>query len=283
MAMKVITEVEGVRRGRWEDRSASWGLVPTMGFLHEGHLDLIRRARSENDRVGVSIFVNPIQFSNPGDLEKYPRDMDRDSALLEKEGVDLLWTPTPEIVYPRGYQTYVNVNQVSTHLEGAARPGHFQGVATVVAKLFNVFQPTRAYFGQKDAQQLLVIRRMVKDLDLNLQIVACPTVRENDGLAMSSRNVRLTPEHRCQAVCLYKALSVAGSAFRSGNREADHLREMMIDVISEAPAARIDYVSVADPETLDELLTIEAGALLSLAVFFGDVRLIDNLVLSPRM
>ena len=283
MAMNVVMEIDGVRRKRWADRSVTWGLVPTMGFLHEGHLELVRRARVENDRVGVSIFVNPIQFNSAEDLEKYPRNMDRDSALLEKEGVDLLWTPTPEIMYPRGYQTYVNVNHVTTILEGAARPGHFQGVATVVAKLFNVFQPTRAYFGQKDAQQLVVIRRMAKDLDFNLQIIACPTVRENDGLAMSSRNVRLTPEHRCQAVCLYKALSVAGSAFRSGIREAVRLREMMTDVISDAPTARIDYVSVADPETLVELETIEAGALLSMAVFFGDVRLIDNLVLSTRM
>jgi pantoate--beta-alanine ligase len=225
----------------------------------------------------VSIFVNPIQFNNPGDLETYPRNMDRDSALLEKEGVDLLWTPTPGIMYPRGYQTYVNVNQVTTLLEGAARPGHFQGVATVVAKLFNVFQPTRAYFGQKDAQQLVVIRRMAKDLDFNLQIIACPTVREMDGLAMSSRNVRLTPEHRSQAPCLYKALSVAGSAFRSGIRETARLRERMVDVLSAAPDARIDYISVADPETLEELDTIEAGALLSMAVFFGEVRLIDNL------
>ena len=282
MAMKTVTEIEGVRQVRWADRSATWGIVPTMGFLHEGHLDLVRRARTENDRVGVSIFVNPMQFNNQGDLENYPRDMDRDSSLLEKAGVDLLWTPTPEIMYPPGYQTHVNVNQVTTLLEGAARPGHFQGVATVVTKLFNVFQPTRAYFGQKDAQQLVVIKRMAKDLDFNLEVVACPTVRENDGLAMSSRNVRLTPEHRNQAVCLYKALRAAEDAFQAGIREAAGLRQTMVDVISEAPAARIDYVSVADPETLEELEIIGAGALLSLAVFFGDVRLIDNLVLDAR-
>lgn len=279
MAMNVVTEIEGVRQVRWADSTATWGLVPTMGFLHEGHLDLVRRARAENDQVGVSIFVNPIQFNNPGDLEKYPRDMDRDSALLEKEGVDLLWTPMPQNMYPKEYQTYVNVTQVTTLLEGASRPGHFQGVATVVAKLFNVFQPTRAYFGQKDAQQLVVIRRMAKDLDFNLQIIACPTVREDDGLAMSSRNVRLIPEHRSQAVCLYKALQAAENAYSSGVREAARLREMMIDIISNAPAARIDYVSVANPETLEELETVESGALLSMAVFFGDVRLIDNLVL----
>jgi pantoate--beta-alanine ligase len=282
MAMNVVTEVKDVRQVRWADRSATWGVVPTMGFLHEGHLDLVRRARAENDRVGVSIFVNPMQFNNQGDLENYPRDVDRDSSLLEKEGVDLLWTPTPEIMYPQGFQTHVNVNRVTTLLEGAARPGHFQGVATVVAKLFNVFQPTRAYFGQKDAQQVIVIKRMAKDLDFNLEVVACPTVREDDGLAMSSRNVRLTPEHRSQAVCLYRALRAAAGVFRSGVREAARLRQAMADVVSKAPDARVDYVSVADSETLEELKSVEAGALLSIAVFLGDVRLIDNLVLDAR-
>ncbi len=282
MAMNVVTEVKDVRQVRWADRSATWGVVPTMGFLHEGHLDLVRRARAENDRVGVSIFVNPMQFNNQGDLENYPRDVDRDSSLLEKEGVDLLWTPTPEIMYPQGFQTHVNVNRVTTLLEGAARPGHFQGVATVVAKLFNVFQPTRAYFGQKDAQQVIVIKRMAKDLDFNLEVVACPTVREDDGLAMSSRNVRLTPEHRSQAVCLYRALRAAAGVFRSGVREAARLRQTMADVVSKAPDARVDYVSVADSETLEELKSVEAGALLSIAVFLGDVRLIDNLVLDAR-
>ena len=281
MTMEAVSEIGGVRRVRGADPSASWGLVPTMGFLHAGHLDLVRRARAENDRVGVSIFVNPIQFNNPGDLEKYPRDMDRDMALLEKEGVDLLWIPTPEIMYPPGYQTYVDVTQVSTFLEGASRPGHFRGVATVVAKLFNVFQPTRAYFGQKDAQQVSVIRRMVKDLDFNLRVVICPTVREKDGLAMSSRNVRLTPGNRRQAVCLFMALSAAENAFRSGSRDAEYLRGVMRAVVSEAPSARIDYISVADPETLGELETVHQGALLSLAVFFGDVRLIDNIILKP--
>jgi pantoate--beta-alanine ligase len=248
-----------------------------MGFLHEGHLELVRRARKENDRVGVSIFVNPAQFNNPDDLEKYPRDMKRDAALLEDAGVDLLWSPTPEIVYPRGYQTSVTVNEVTEVLEGASRPGHFQGVATVVAKLFNVFQPTRAYFGQKDAQQVAVIRRMAMDLNFNLQVVTCPTVREEDGLAMSSRNVRLTAEHRTQAPCLYAALKAAREAMASGVLDADSLRKVMADVISKAPSARIDYVSVADPESLRELEKVTRGALFSMAVYFGDVRLIDNL------
>jgi len=262
------------------DPSATWGLVPTMGFLHEGHLSLVRRAREENDKVGVSIFVNPKQFNNPKDLEKYPRDMDRDLSLLENEGVDLVWTPTPEIMYPPGYQTYVDVHHVTTFLEGASRPGHFRGVATVVTKLFNVFQPTRAYFGQKDAQQVAVIRRMTKDLDFALQVVVCPTVREKDGLAMSSRNVRLTTEHRRHAVCLHGALSAAEKLFQSGTRDVEVLKKAMRSVISGAPSARIDYVSVADPETLEELDTIGRGALLSLAVYFGAVRLIDNVFLN---
>jgi pantoate--beta-alanine ligase len=278
--MEIVTEISDVRRGRWADAAATWGLVPTMGFLHEGHLNLVRRAREENDRVGVSIFVNPKQFNNPEDLEKYPRDMDRDLSLLEKEGVDMVWTPTPENMYPPGYQTYVDVKHVTTFLEGASRPGHFQGVSTVVSKLFNVFQPTRAYFGQKDAQQVVVICRMVKDLDFNLQVVVCPTVREKDGLAMSSRNVRLTPEHRLEAVCLHTALSAGEKLIRSGTRDAESVRKSMRDIISEAPSARIDYVSAADPETLEELDTIDKGALLSLAVFFGDVRLIDNVFLN---
>jgi len=277
MVMKTISEIDGVRRMRWSDTAATWGLVPTMGFLHEGHLELVRRARAENDRVGVSIFVNPIQFNNADDLDKYPRNMARDAALLEEAGVDLLWAPTPDIVYPEGYQTYVDVKQVTEVLEGASRPGHFQGVATVVAKLFNVFQPTRAYFGQKDAQQVAVIRRMAGDLNFNLQVVACPTVREEDGLAMSSRNVRLSPEHRAQAPCLYAALSAAREAIQSGILEADSLRKTMAGVISGAPSARIDYVSVADPDNLKELDRVAGGALLSMAVYFGDVRLIDNL------
>jgi pantoate--beta-alanine ligase len=202
--------------------------------------------------------------------------MKKDLSFLEKEGVDMVWAPTPEIMYPKGYQTYVDVEGVTAVLEGASRPGHFRGVSTVVTKLFNVFQPTRAYFGQKDAQQVVVIRRMVKDLDFNLQVVVCPTVREKDGLAMSSRNVRLTTEHRRQAVCLHGALSVGEKLIRSGIRDAKMVREKMREVVSEAPSARIDYISVADPETLEELDTIGSGVLLSLAVNFGSVRLIDN-------
>ncbi len=277
--MKYFAEIEAIRQARWAEPLASWGLVPTMGFLHEGHLSLVRQARQDNERVGVSIFVNPIQFNNPADLAVYPRDLERDLALLAAEGVDLVWTPGPEIVYPPGFQTYVTVEEVTQYLEGPARPGHFRGVTTVVAKLFNVFQPQRAYFGQKDAQQVVVIKRMVQDLNFNLDIVVCPIVRETDGLALSSRNVNLSPAARQQATCLYRALSAARQAFAGGERNAAILRNMMLEIINAADLARVDYVSVAHPDTLQELKLIEGQALLSLAVFVGGVRLIDNMVI----
>jgi pantoate--beta-alanine ligase len=274
--MQTCSQLIDIRRQRWADPAATWGLVPTMGYLHEGHLALVRRARQENDRVGVSIFVNPIQFNNPGDLVAYPRDIARDLALLENEGVDLVWTPQPEMVYPPGYQTYITVEEVARPLEGAARPGHFKGVATVVAKLFNLFQPQRAYFGQKDAQQVAVIQRMVDDLNFNLEIIVCPTVREADGLALSSRNARLSPEARGQAVCLYRALTAAQTALNQGERRADTLRAIMQAQIAAAPLARPDYLSIAHPATLAELDVVQDRTLLSLAVFVDEVRLIDN-------
>lgn len=276
--MDVFSAIEAIRQERWEDPTLSWGLVPTMGYLHEGHLSLVRQARQENDRVGVSIFVNPMQFHNPDDLSSYPRDTDRDLQLLQAEGADLVWTPPLDMVYPADYQTYVEVEEITTRLEGAARPGHFRGVTTVVAKLFNVFQPHRAYFGQKDAQQVRVIRQMVKDLNFNLDIVVCPTVREPDGLAMSSRNAHLSSEARQQATCLYRALMAAQSRIAAGERDVKTLREAMQDVIQPVASAQIDYVSVAHPDTLEELGTIDQQALLSLAVFINHVRLIDNLL-----
>lgn len=276
--MKVTDSIQSIRTYRWAKPGETWGLVPTMGYLHDGHLSLVRRARQENDRVGVSIFVNPLQFNEAADLDRYPRDMVRDLSLLEAEGVDAVWTPTPEMMYPAGFQTYVDVEQVTQGLEGAARPGHFRGVATVVAKLFNVFQPTRAYFGQKDAQQVAVIRRMVKDLTMPLDIVVGPIVRERDGLALSSRNVNLSPAARQQATCLYKALSMADMALNQGQRDADALRTRMTDIISDYDLAQIDYVSVAHPDSLVELTHVENRALLSLAVFVGGVRLIDNMI-----
>jgi pantoate--beta-alanine ligase len=277
--MKSLAEVDDIQRERWAEPGASWGLVPTMGSLHEGHLSLVRRARQDNHRLGVSIFVNPTQFNNPADLATYPRNLERDLALLEKEGVDLVWTPSPGIVYPPGYQTYVEVEEVTQYLEGPARPGHFRGVATVVAKLFNVFQPQRAYFGQKDAQQVVVIKRMVQDLNFNLEVVICPIVREPDGLAMSSRNANLSPAAREQATCLYRALSAGKKAVEDGQRDAAQLRALMADIINSADLARPDYISIAHPENLQELTVVADQALLSMAVFVDSVRLIDNMVI----
>ena len=276
--MEVFSRIDDIRRQRWSDPSAIWGFVPTMGFLHEGHLSLVRRARQENEQVGVSIFVNPTQFNDPKDLETYPIDLDRDLALLKKEGVDLVWMPSQDIVYPPGYETFVEVTGVTTVLEGAARPGFFRGVATVVAKLFNVFQPQRTYFGQKDAQQAVVIKRMVQDLNFNIEVIICTTVREADGLAMSSRNSRLSPPARKEATCLYRTLCTAQKMFENGERDAAQLRAAMTEVIASTDMARLDYVSVAHPDTLEELTLIENRALLSLAVFFNTVRLIDNIV-----
>ena len=280
--MKPFSSIEDVRAYRWQQPAKSWGLVPTMGFLHEGHLSLVRRARQENDKVAVSIFVNPAQFNSASDLENYPSNQARDLEYLETEGVDLVWTPAPEIVYPQGYQTYVEVEHLTSRLEGSARPGHFRGVTTVVCKLFNVFQPQRAYFGQKDAQQALVVKRMAQDLNINLEIVVCPIVREADGLAMSSRNANLTPDNRKRAVCLYQALTAAKGLFESGERHAEKIREKLMQRIEPVEGARIDYVSVAHPVTLEELDHIETDALISLAVFMGEVRLIDNIKVSDR-
>jgi len=281
--MQIVQTIDEVRAARWEETWFTWGLVPTMGALHEGHLSLVRRARAENDRVGVSIFVNPIQFNQRADLEKYPRDLDRDAALLKAEGVDLIWAPDESIMYPPGFQTYVTLDEVTQPLEGAARPGHFKGVATVVAKLFNVFQPTRAYFGQKDAQQVAVIRQMVRDLAFPLEIVVCPIVREPDGLAMSSRNVLLNPEERAASTVLHRALSAAVEAWESGQRNGDRLRATMRQIIEAEPLATIDYVSAADPITLQEIADSAESALFSMAVFIGTTRLIDNMLVGqPR-
>jgi pantoate--beta-alanine ligase len=250
-----------------------------MGFLHAGHISLARHARAENDFVGASIFVNPTQFAPAEDLAAYPRDLPRDLRLLEEAGVDLVWAPPVAEVYPRGFQTYVTVEEVTRPLEGAARPGHFRGVATVVAKLFNIFQPDRAYFGQKDAQQVVVIKQMARDLDFPLEIVVCPTVREADGLAMSSRNVYLTPEQRAAAPALYRALCAARDAWQAGEHDGERLRQVMAGVLAVEPLACVDYVSAADPITLAELGDASQGVLLSMAVRIGRARLIDNLLL----
>ena len=255
------------------------GLVPTMGFLHEGHLALVRRARAECAAVGVSIFVNLAQFGPQEDLARYPRDLDRDLRLLEGSAVDVVWAPVAAEVYPPDYQTYVSVEEVAQPLEGAVRPGHFRGVATIVAKLFNAFTPERAYFGQKDAQQAAVIRQMARDLNFPLEIVVCPTVREIDGLAMSSRNIYLLPEERRAAIVLYRALRAAQTAYTNGQRSAEDLRGAMRDYLAAEPRAQTEYVSVADPDTLKELDRVDRNALFSMAVRIGKTRLIDNFVL----
>lgn len=254
------------------------GLVPTMGYLHEGHLSLIRRARQECDRVVVTIFVNPTQFGPKEDLSRYPRDLERDSKLIEPY-TDLLWTPTAEIMYPKGYQTWVEVDAMTHPLEGAMRPGHFKGVTTVVAKLFNAVQPHKAYFGQKDAQQAAVLRQMVRDLNFPLEMIVCPTTREPDGLAMSSRNVYLNPEQRKGATVLFRSLRAAKELYESGERNAETIRAKMKEVLASEPLAEPQYVSCADYDTLEELEEVKGKALLSMAVYFGKTRLIDNIVL----
>jgi len=276
--MKIVSALPDLRAIRTALPGA-FGLVPTMGALHEGHLALVRRARAECDHVGVSLFVNATQFGPNEDLSQYPRPLERDLQLLDSLGVDVAWTPAPDTVYPPNFQTWVTVEEVTKPLEGKARPGHFRGVATMVAKLFNAFTPDRAYFGQKDAQQVVVIKQMARDLNFPVEVVVCPTVREPDGLALSSRNVYLNPEERQAATVLYRALSAAKRDFGSGQRDAEILRARMSSAIAAEPLAREEYVSVADPETLAELETIEQGALLSMAVRIGKTRLIDNVLL----
>lgn len=280
--MKVSGSIEEVRIIRNQDKDLTWGLVPTMGYLHDGHLSLVRRARSENDRVAVSIYVNPTQFAPGEDLDSYPRALERDLELLQAEGVDLVFTPTNGTMYPPGFQTYVTVTEISKMLEGSSRPTHFQGVTTVVAKLFNIIQPNRAYFGQKDAQQAVVLKRMVRDLNFDIELVICPIVREVDGLAQSSRNKYLNKEQRAGASVLYRALKAAESAFQSGEYDGAKLRQIMQDITAQEPQARIDYVSVADPNTLVEVDEVTKDALFSMAVFFGKTRLIDNLLVESK-
>lgn len=254
-------------------------LVPTMGFLHDGHLSLIRLASQQCKSVVVSIFVNPSQFGQDEDLEAYPRDIPRDKSILDKEGVDLLWLPPPQVIYPSDFQTWVEVEGISQVLEGAQRPGHFRGVSTVVAKLFNAVQPDKAFFGQKDVQQVALIRQMVRDLNFPVEIVVGEIIREADGLAMSSRNTFLDPEERAAAPVLYYALLTAQDAYQQGERKAEKLRQLMQETIEAMSLAKLNYVSCAHPQTLQELVTVEESALLSLAVNMGETRLIDNILL----
>lgn len=278
IGMLVAKTISDSRSAR-EQLTGALGLVPTMGALHDGHLALVRRARAENDHVAVSIFVNPTQFAPGGDFDKYPRSLERDMSLLEPLGVDMVFAPSVQEMYPSGFQTFVNVEEVTKPLEGAMRPGHFRGVATVVTKLFNIIQPDRAYFGQKDAQQVVVVRQMVRDLNLPIEICACETQREPDGLAMSSRNAYLSAEDRQAASVLYRALCAARTTWEKGERGGENLRETMLEVLEQEPRANVEYVSAANPDTLTEMNEAKDRVLLSMAVRFGTTRLIDNFLL----
>jgi pantoate--beta-alanine ligase len=280
--MEIVTSLSELRAARARLPEAV-GFVPTMGFLHTGHLSLVQAAKAECASVVVSIFVNPSQFGPQEDFSAYPRDLERDFNLLQTANVDLVWTPNTDTLYPPGFQTWITVEEVSKPLEGSMRPGHFRGVATVVAKLFNAVKPHRAYFGQKDAQQAAVIRQMVIDLNFDLQVVICPIVREADGLAMSSRNTYLSPAERQAASVLHQALQAAQKAYENGERQAQTLRSLATERIGAEPLARLQYLSCADAETLQEIEgAIERPALLSLAAYFGKTRLIDNLVIGSR-
>ena len=276
--MRTIIGLDELRTARLS-LNETVGLVPTMGYLHEGHLSLIRQANKECDYVIVSIFVNPTQFGVNEDLSKYPRDLERDLSLIQPLGVDLVWNPTPEIMYPIGYQTWVEVDALTRPLEGALRPTHFKGVTTVVAELFNAVQPHKAYFGQKDAQQAAVIRQMVRDLNFPIDIVVCPIIREIDGLAMSSRNKYLEGDDRKAATVLFRSLSAAKAAYEGGERNAEKLRAKMKEVIESEPRAQMQYVSCADYDSLEELDVVKGKTVLSMAVILGRTRLIDNFVL----
>ncbi len=256
------------------------GFVPTMGALHEGHLSLVRASKSRCDATAVSIFVNPLQFGPTEDLSKYPRTLERDAELLEGLGVDLLFLPTVDEMYPAGARTHVLVEGLSDKLDGASRPGHFRGVTTVVTKLFEIVRPDCAFFGQKDAAQVAVLRKMVKDLDMDVEMVVCPIVREKDGLAMSSRNIYLTPEQRQQALVLQRALMRVQMAAEQGERDAAKLGAIARQVIAEERGARLDYVAIVDPETLDPVGDVSRGTLVAVAAYFGTTRLIDNVVIA---
>jgi pantoate--beta-alanine ligase len=276
--MQVVRPIFEVRALR-QKLSGTVGFVPTMGYLHEGHLALVKQARIENSAVIVSIYVNPTQFGPREDFGAYPRDLNRDLELLKGGGVDIVFVPSNDEMYPPEFSSWVDVEKVTERLEGAARPGHFRGVATVVAKLFNIVQPSRAYFGQKDAQQVMVIKRMVADLNMGIEIVVVPTLRESDGLAMSSRNIYLSPKERQAAMILFKALTLARQLRQGREKDAEEIRRQMTSLIQKEPLAQIDYVSIADAETLEELSSIDRPAVASLAVRIGKTRLIDNMPL----
>jgi len=277
--IETITQMKPACR-QVQRQGKTLGFVPTMGALHEGHLSLVRASKARCDVTAVSIFVNPLQFGPTEDLAKYPRTLERDSRLLEELGVDLLFLPAANEMYPEGASTYVLVEGLSDRLDGLSRPGHFRGVATVVAKLFEIVRPDFAFFGQKDAAQVAVLRKMVKDLNLDVELVVCPIVREGDGLAMSSRNAYLNPEQRQQALVLHRSLVRVQAAADSGEHDAAKLVAIGKSVIAEEPAARLDYFAVVDPDTLDPVAEISRGTLVAVAARVGTTRLIDNILLS---
>ncbi len=283
--METIASTKGLKErvGLLKNRRKEVGLVPTMGALHEGHLSLVRRARAENDAVVLSIFVNPAQFDRKDDYQSYPRDLKRDKELASREGVDILFVPTVQEMYPEGFSTFVEVEHLTDGLCGASRPGHFRGVATVVTKLFNIVRPDRAYFGQKDFQQTVMIKRLVKDLNLDIEIVVMPTVREADGLALSSRNRLLSQGERQAATALYRSLLKARGLFSAsggGVRDPKKIVQEVHDVLHKAGIFRIDYVAIVNPENLEELEEARPEAVVALAAWVGKARLIDNMALS---
>jgi pantoate--beta-alanine ligase len=280
--MKICKTIDDMRAASRQTRrdEKRLGFVPTMGALHEGHLSLVRAAREKCDVVAVSIFVNPLQFSLNEDLAKYPRTFERDAGLLERESVDILFVPTSQEMYPAGAITYVTVEGLSEKLCGRSRPGHFRGVTTVVAKLFHIVEPDLAFFGQKDAAQATIIRRMVQDLNLPVEIIVCPIVREPDGLAMSSRNAYLSPQERKSALALHRSLTEVKNRFDQGERNAATLIEAASQVLAQDPVVRLDYCEVVDPATLDPVQELTSGALVAIAAFVGNTRLIDNVVLA---
>ena len=284
MAVEVISKPEKMQRLSLKLRSEgkTIGFVPTMGYFHEGHLSLMRKARQECDVVVVSIYVNPLQFGPREDFNRYPRDIERDLKMAESVGVDIVFAPTDEEMYPEGYQTFVEVTELTRGLEGIHRPGHFRGVTTVVAKLFNIVLPHKAYFGEKDFQQLRVVQKMVRDLNFPVEIVPCPTVREEDGLAMSSRNTYLSPDERKAATILYRSLKAADELFKSGERNATRLKAKVWEVLATEPLVRPQYVEIVDVETLEPVYTVDRPSVILLAAFVGQARLIDEWVLSDK-
>lgn len=278
--IKTISDMKKISK-EFKKEGYKVGFVPTMGYLHEGHLALVRKAKEISDKVVVSIFVNPLQFGPREDFRDYPRDLQRDLALLEKEGVDVVFVPEEEEMYPSNYQTYVEVTKLTERLCGAFRPGHFKGVTTVVLKLFNIVNPDVAIFGEKDYQQLLVIKQMVRDLNLDVEIVSHPTVRESDGLAMSSRNIYLSSRERESALSLYKALNLAEKLVREGERDSEKIRKSMAEFINMHPYIIVQYIEIVDPETLEPVEVIDRPVLCAIAAFVGRARLIDNKIIVP--